>query len=582
MRLARKRHRHFALVVGIACAAFTAGAALPHQEAVDGYGPWRFGMRHFQVAHVEEFGPYLPVQSSGGLETHNGELAGERARISFDFDDHGLSGLRIWAYEGDDVGEMTAALYRAFEHLSSRYGALLADGETLAPGLAAEEILARLPEDYSQPLAADGAGSRPARRSPARRIEIAPVEQPDGARVTLQLTRAPALRTMHVMVTYARNIEPPAATIPANALEGVAGAIEVVETTSYMPAPTFGLDEYDRRGGDDALLAQYPDLGADPTVRFFRLALGASQATMAIVGNYDSGFELRAVPPAVAEPTELRFARDDGRYVLTTELTASAPDGPYPVPLRLAVRMLDTGERVRTYALGRRRGTISMGDRELGFEVTGDFGIFNGWYDVAYFDLDGSGSFSRPRNSSERVHGYEGYVTIDGANWRFDVDRFGDRIWLTRLEDGAYPLRTTLDEGAMAPDFRFVDLEGVERRLSDFRGKLVLLDFWGAWCGPCRGEAPHMVEAYERYREDGFEIIGIDYRDSVDAQAAFMEEYGIEWLQTRESDSARPIHDLYRNWTWPTHYLIDENGRILAFNPRGERILELLEEHFGH
>ncbi len=90
-----------------------------------------------------------------------------------------------------------------------------------------------------------------------------------------------------------------------------------------------------------------------------------------------------------------------------------------------------------------------------------------------------------------------------------------------------------------------------------------------------------MVKAYERFRDAGFEIIGIDYNDSVEDQEAFMERYGMTWPQVRESDSQRTIHDLYRNGTWPTHYLIDEDGRISDFNPRGGKLLELLEARFG-
>ncbi len=105
-------------------------------------------------------------------------------------------------------------------------------------------------------------------------------------------------------------------------IEATAGRAEVVDTTTYLQAGMIGADAYAQRAGDSALLALYSDLRSNPEAHFLSLSLGPSRAVAAIVGNFSSGFELRALPPAVEEPAELRFARDGDRFVLSAEFTA--------------------------------------------------------------------------------------------------------------------------------------------------------------------------------------------------------------------------------------------------------------------
>ena len=125
--------------------------------------------------------------------------------------------------------------------------------------------------------------------------------------------------------------------------------------------------------------------------------------------------------------------------------------------------------------------------------------------------------------------------------------------------------------GKIAPDFTKPDVNGKPVSLSSLRGKYVLVDFWGSWCGPCRRSHPHLKEAYARYKSKGFEILGIacERKSPDDAIAAWkqaMEEDRIDWMQVindvgiKEQD----VTQLYGIEGFPTKLLLDKDGKIIA------------------
>lgn len=125
--------------------------------------------------------------------------------------------------------------------------------------------------------------------------------------------------------------------------------------------------------------------------------------------------------------------------------------------------------------------------------------------------------------------------------------------------------------GTAAPDFAFTDLDGTRRKLSDLKGKVVLLDFWGTWCGPCVGAIPKLLESYEKYHARGFEIIGIDTGDTKPKLQAFLTGRKITWAQTMEDDDG-PIATVYKVMAWPSYFLIDRDGKIAVAAPNGGEI----------
>lgn len=112
-----------------------------------------------------------------------------------------------------------------------------------------------------------------------------------------------------------------------------------------------------------------------------------------------------------------------------------------------------------------------------------------------------------------------------------------------------------------APDFALVDISGRETRLSDFTGKVVILDFWATWCPPCRAEIPHFIELYNEYKDDGLEIIGVTMDWNASKQAGpFAVKNGINYTILI---GKQEVGDLYGGIiSIPTTFIIDREGGL--------------------
>jgi len=138
--------------------------------------------------------------------------------------------------------------------------------------------------------------------------------------------------------------------------------------------------------------------------------------------------------------------------------------------------------------------------------------------------------------------------------------------------------------GVIAPNFTLTDRDGNTVSLTDYRGKYVIISFWGSWCAPCRQGHPALVELYHQYKDRNFDIIGLAGNElSRERWLQAIETDGLVWRQfnLRENDRTQPVARQYNVTAWPTKLLLDPQGRILAVN-RGpyDQIKNILAETF--
>ena len=142
-----------------------------------------------------------------------------------------------------------------------------------------------------------------------------------------------------------------------------------------------------------------------------------------------------------------------------------------------------------------------------------------------------------------------------------------------------------LQVGKVAPNFEATTPDGTMVSLEDLKGKVTIIDFWAAWCGPCRKENPNVVRIYDRFHDDGLEIIGVSLdgnsrqKDPKKAWLDAIEKDGLKWTQVSHLQYFNdPVARLYNINAIPATYVLDKDGKIISKNLRGRQLENRIEQ----
>lgn len=137
----------------------------------------------------------------------------------------------------------------------------------------------------------------------------------------------------------------------------------------------------------------------------------------------------------------------------------------------------------------------------------------------------------------------------------------------------AKKMDAALAVGSKFPDFNEKDLNGKPLSLADYKGKVLLVDFWATWCGPCRAELPNVLETYSKYQSKGFDVLGISLDEDKDKLQEFIESKKMPWRQYFDGKGwETKLSQAYGIRGIPATFLLDGEGKIIAKNLRGEAL----------
>ncbi len=184
------------------------------------------------------------------------------------------------------------------------------------------------------------------------------------------------------------------------------------------------------------------------------------------------------------------------------------------------------------------------------------------------------------KENESRLAGFYAMGTLNQEKYEQDLLAYAETI------KGKFPNNTAINLflkrmeaikpvsiGQIAPSFEMTNTAGKLTKLTDFRGKYVLVDFWASWCGPCRAENPNLVKTFAKYKAKNFTILGVSLDEDRGDWLKAIADDRLTWTQLSELKKWQSsVVDLYKIEGIPASFLLDPQGKIIAKNLRGEAL----------
>jgi peroxiredoxin len=178
---------------------------------------------------------------------------------------------------------------------------------------------------------------------------------------------------------------------------------------------------------------------------------------------------------------------------------------------------------------------------------------------------------------------------ITRNSWQFDLSELENilSVFDTVMSSSTYyqaiekriEVLRSVAIGQFAPDFTLNDSTGNPISLSSLKGKILLVDFWAAWCGPCRAENPNVVRAWQKYKDKGFDVLGVSFDTNREKWLKAVKDDKLTWTQVSDLKGwGNEAGKLYGINSIPANVLLDKDQKIIASGLRGEELFKKLEE----